>query len=395
MIRTRILFVALSILVLLPIAGGTLAFARAQDDGDASDSQYKYITVFLETLQLIRRNYVEETDMSALIEGALQGSTDALDPFSTYVPAEEVDHYRQSREIGDSRSGLVAAKERGITYVVGVAPESPAERAGIRFGDVISSVRGQTSRTLPLWKLQNMLASDPGDEIEIEILRQGQPEAKTIVLGAFETAKPGVVRERGVPVLSIPRLDETSVDAVRSLLQGLTASNEARLLIDLRGSGAAGASEIAFQFGELFVSGDVGKLMRRDAVVESYSAAIEPLWSGEIVVLIDRGTVGPAEILAGVLRDRGDAELVGERSFGYAGRQATITLGGGSGLFYTDAFYATPDGQLIDEGLTPDVSVAGRRPSDDEAEEAPDPILERGIDLLLGVADEPALPKAA
>jgi len=399
--RSRVVFLLVSLLVLLPVASGTLAFARAQDDtGD--DSQYKYITVFLETLRLIRSNYVEESDIETLMAGALQGTVDALDPFSTFVPAEELDRYQKSREIGDRKSGLVAAKERGITYVVGVAPGSPAAAAGFEFGDVISRVGDDSSRTLPLWHLQNVLAGDTGAEIDFEILRRGKAEEFKLKLGDYPAPAPGIERPDGVPLLRIPRLEQGAVVAVRSHLKKLASEDESELLVDLRGSGATGDTEVAFELGRLLAQGEMGRLMRRGEVVETFEGASEPVWKGKLVVLIDQATMGSAEVLAGLLRDTAGAELVGERSFGYAGRQALATLSGGSGLFYTDAFYATPGGAELNEGLTPDVAVAARNPfgfgeePEEEGDgEEKDPILERALQVLRGEVEADELPAAA
>jgi len=395
--RMRAAFLLLSLLVLFPIATGTLAFARAQDDV-GEDSQYKYITVFLETLRLIRSNYVEEADIESLMLGALQGTTDALDPFSTFVPAEEVERYRKSREIGDRRSGLVAAKERGITYVVGVAPDSPADAAGLRFGDVISRVAGESSRTLPLWRLQNLLAGNPGAELDLEILRRGKSEELKLVLGDYAPPKPGIERADGVPLIRLQSLDAQAVAAVRGELAELAAADETRLLLDLRGSGASSNTEFALDLGRMLVQGEVGRLLRRGEVVETFEGSSEPVWKGKLVVMIDQGTMGGAELLAGLLRESAGAELVGERTFGYAGRQAVATLTGGAGLFYTDAFYAPPEGEALNEGLTPDVAVAARQPfgfdGEEEAEDG-DPILDRALDVVRGEVAEEELPKAA
>ena len=296
--------------------------------------------------------------------------------------------------------GSSLRKSAGIIYVVGVAPGSPAATAGFEFGDVISRVGSESSRTLPLWHLQNVLAGEAGAEIEFEILRRGKPEEFTLRLDDYPAPTPDIALAEGVPLLRIPRLEQGTALAVRSYLKKLASEEESKLLVDLRGTGATGDTEVAFELGRLLAKGEIGRLMRRGEVVETYEGSSEPIWTGKLVVLIDQGTIGSAEVLAGLLRDAAGAELVGERSFGYAGRQALATLSGGSGLFYTDAFYATPEGAELNEGLTPDVSVArnpfgfGEEPDDDEEEES-DPILKRALEVVRGEVEPEELPKAA
>ncbi|MBW2278763.1 MAG: hypothetical protein JRF63_14825, partial [Deltaproteobacteria bacterium] len=125
--RSRLSFLLLSLLVMVPVVTGTL-LARSDSEGD--DSLFKYLSVFQDVLRMVRQAYVEEVSVETLMDGALDGATDALDPFSTFVPAESVEAYRGVMELGSTRSGLQVAKDRGIAYVVSVAAGSPAALAG-------------------------------------------------------------------------------------------------------------------------------------------------------------------------------------------------------------------------------------------------------------------------
>jgi carboxyl-terminal processing protease len=181
---------------------------------------------------------------------------------------------------------------------------------------------------------------------------------------------------------------------VRRLLAGLAASGESGLVLDLRGAlpvdGAAG-----YHLAELFVEGEMGRLENREGTLETFTASGPPLWRGELVVLVDRGTLGPAEVAAAVLHQLADARLVGEPTFGHAGRQSLVDLDGGGRLLLTDAFYTGPDGDLLDSRLEPDVTVrdASRRFGEQDVPLS-ELILRRGIDVLLD-ADEPAVQDVA
>jgi carboxyl-terminal processing protease len=171
---------------------------------------------------------------------------------------------------------------------------------------------------------------------------------------------------------------------------GTPATN--KLLIDLRGV-SSGDPEQAYEVAKLFVGGELGAMMRRKQEVRSFESTDTPLWQGRLVVLVDRGTAGAAEVFASVLRQRVGAELVGERTLGYAGHQATADLSTGSRLFFTDAFYTGPDKKPINESLKPDLLVSERNRTFLEKDvPMSDLILRRGVHHLL---DEPALPADA
>ena len=143
---------------------------------------------------------------------------------------------------------------------------------------------------------------------------------------------------------------------------------------------------------------DLDTLLHRDETVSTFTSDREPVWQGPIAVLTDRGTLGASEVLTAVLQQKADADLVGERTFGHAGRRAESRLSTGGRLVYTDAFYAGPDGERITEGLAPDVRVNRFLLESDiaeEGEEEKDVFLEKGIGVLLGEVEVPEEKEAA
>src|ERR1700712_4510251 len=139
--RSRIAFLVLSAALVLPILAGTLLRAAgAKEKSTEEDSFYKYLSVFSEVLGLVRQAYVDEPDTRALMSGALDGTTDALDPFSLYVPGDQLASYQQAQSVGRHYSGLALLKERGVAYVVAVEKGSPAAQANVRVGDIVSKI---------------------------------------------------------------------------------------------------------------------------------------------------------------------------------------------------------------------------------------------------------------
>ena len=392
--RSRFFFFLASSAVALPLLAGSLLSAASSKPSEG-DSLYKYLSVFTETLGLIDQAYVEETELDVLLASALDGATDALDPMSVYVPAEAVSRYESVRRVGTGRSGLLLLHDRGMIYAVAVQPGSPAEAAGVEPGDLISEIDGRATRKMPLWEARALLAGPAGTELDLELLRYSDTIETTLALRAFDPPRPTLAVEDGVPVLAIPGFDGDTPTQVERLLSDLPApeaAGEKRLLIDLRDA-AGGDVAAAYAVAGLLVGGELGSLKDRDETVERFAAEPAAPWSGRLVVLTDRSTLGAAEILATVLRQKADAELVGQRTFGYAGREKGVDLSTGARLFLTDAFYTGPDMEPLDEPLQPDLAVerrAGFLEGPDEDEETTDRVLERGIERLLAPPAEAA-----
>ncbi len=381
MTRGRALFALTSILLVVIIASGTFSSALAREQGE-EDSLYKSLSIFTEVLNLIRRTYVDETSVEHLFSGALGGATDALDSMSTYVPSESVESYERAREIGIAHSGISVVKERGFVYVLAVAPGSPGDAIGLARGDALNLIDGRRTRRMPLWEIQTLLAGEAGTQLQLEVVRRGQNRDETLTLALYEPKAASIELSEEIPVLAVSELREQTATEVESLLSGLVGEGSEALVLDLRGV-AGGENASAYAVAELFVEGKLGGLKRREELLETFSGERAPVWNGSLVVLIDRSSQGPAEILATVLEQAAGAELVGERTFGHAGRQSSFELSTGGQLFLTDAFYTGPDELPIQSGLEPGtlVSEASRNLS-----EAGVPLRElillRGLDRL-------------
>ena len=168
--RSRRRFLALSLLLLTPLMAGVLLNAAkpaAQEPG--GDDLYKYLAIFSETLNLVRQNYVESTDLGTLLAGAMEGSTDALDPYSIFLPGSVRREEETEVVPGARHAGLLVLKDRGVAYAAAVEAGSVAATAGIEAGDIVSRVGGRPTRQMPLWAINHELAvalkGDNEDEI--------------------------------------------------------------------------------------------------------------------------------------------------------------------------------------------------------------------------------------
>ncbi len=384
MTRNRLFFLFLSVLVVLPLIAGTLLAANGKEIDDG-DSFFKYLTVFTEVLTRVRENYVDPPDAEMLLAGALDGTTDALDPFSVYVPAEAVGSFLATRQVGTSHSGLFLLKEHGVLYVAGVAPGSPADTAGFELGDLVAEIGTELTRVMPLWRAQQILAGPAGTKADVKVIRLGEVMHLTLTLAPFTPAPPAASEARGISVIKLGGFDAATVPGMETALAAAARAGRDKLVLDLRGM-AGGDAEVAVGVAGLFAGGEIGSLQRRGSAIETFRGRDKSAWQGKVAVLTDRGTLGAAELLATVLRQRIGAQLVGERTFGYSGRQELAELSSGGRLLYTDAFYAGPDGKPLSESLVPDVRVDDFPFGEKGEGEGQDLTLERAFGLLTGEA---------
>jgi carboxyl-terminal processing protease len=390
MSRSRIVFFLVSSMLVLPMLADTLLRAADRAEKPDEDSFYKYLSVFTEVLGLVRQAYVDSPDMDVLMSGALDGTTDALDPFSLYVPPNQVETYLAARTVSRRQSGLILLKEHGIVYVVATEKGSPAELAGVKAGDIVAKVGDRTTRIMPLWEMQEALAAKPGTKVALELIRLGEAVPTTIELKAFDPPPVSLTEVEGVPLLRIPSFEKETALQVKTALEGAGSKTRQGLLIDLRGV-SSGEPEMAYQTAELFANGDLGALLRRDKELETFRGDAKPVWQGRIVVLVDRSTLGAGEVLASILRQKVKAELVGERTFGHAGRLGTADLSNGGKLLFTEAFFTGPDKAPLKDALKPDLLVDERSRTYLEKDvPMTELILRRGIHRLLGDEAETA-----
>lgn len=393
MSRSRIAFLIVSLCLVVPMIAATFVYAadRGKPD-DKGDSLFKYLGVFTDVLNLVRQTYVDEADTNALMASALAGTTEALDAFSQYVPAPAVSRYLAVQKVGSSRSGLHLIKSNGIVYVAALDAESPGEKAAVEIGDIVVEVSGKDAHRAPFWEIEEAFAGEPGTKIPVRLLRLGETKNVTLELADFSPPAPSLTRIEGLPVLRVPSFGERTAWAVRGVLAKEKTGD--RLIVDLRGI-AGGDPEAAYAVARLFTQGDLGALLGRKGQISAFTGSDAPVWKGNrLVVLVDRGTLGASELLATILAQKLQAEIVGERTFGYAGRLASADLSSGGRLVYTDAFYAGPDKKPLDAALEPDVQVDERsRTFEDKDTPLDDLILKQGLRRL--VAEPEAAKKAA
>ena len=377
--RSRLLFVVGSVAALLSLR------AVSGNDAAGRDPASKALSIFSDVLSLTRSNYVESVESRTLLEGAYDGMSDALDPFSFYVPASERAAYRAGQASGAVGPGIVVARRGGFPYVIGALPGSPAEKAGVHPGDLIDTIDGKNVRTAPLWKIRSALDGPEGTSVALIIFRAGDENRVSLRIPRERWEPPPVtVRwDRDVGIIRLPAITPATAAQLREAIGEAGKRSVSKLIVDVRGAIGGDVDNAAAAAGPFVGKGSIARVVSRKVVVAPVDAAGEKVWTGQTIVLIDDSTAGAAEVFAAALHDRAPATTVGEATVGMAVVQRQVPTASGGTLWMTVGRYVSPAGTpLGGKGLSPDERVlvlpgegAGEKDKDR------DPILERGLEI--------------
>jgi carboxyl-terminal processing protease len=359
------------------------------------DSTYSQLSIFNEVVRLVMEAYVDRVDLDRAMSGARLGMTDALDGDSAYLEPEEFRRVQeQPARDSDADVGLLVSRRFSFLIVVSTRAGSPAEKAGVKPGDVIKTIDARHTRSIPAAVGQRMLRGAPGSLVKLTLLRQAAEEPVEVSL-ARERPQPQPTRGRmlqaGIGYVKVPEVEARTVEEVRSELETLRRAGAHSLVLDLRSNGFGPLDE-GPRLAELFMKGGVvAKLSGTRVAEEVFSAdPRRTAWSGPLAVIVDTGTVGAAEIAAAALQEAERATLVGTRTFGRAPQQKTVALPEG-GLVITVARYTTAKGTAIHtRGVEPEVKVQIPDEDEDAAGQAPDRFLEKALETLQAEAKKAA-----
>ena len=358
------------------------------------DTTYGQLAVFNEVIRLVIDAYVDPVNVERAMAGADLGLTDALDGDSAYLDDEEFRLFQQPHRDADADVGVVLTRRFTFLMVVAPRPGSPAERAGVKPGDILKTIDGRHTRPMAVPTGERLLRGAPGSVVKLTLLRPGSdPLDVSVVRERLSPALPkGRMLEDGVGYLKVPEFLSKTGEEVRSEVEALKRSGARRLVVDVRGA-AYGIPGEGVKVAELFLKGGVVTRLSGQRVSEQILNAdpARSSWDQPMALLVDSGTAGPAEIVAAALKDAGRSPIIGERTFGRAPSQRAIPLAEG-GLLLTVAKYVSPKGTAIHgHGVEPTVAV--EPPSSQAAEEgksSADPILDKALEVLKAEAKKAA-----
>ncbi|MYC83733.1 MAG: S41 family peptidase [Acidobacteria bacterium] len=395
--RNKFLVILVStVLVFYSVVGGLLG-------RDGGGEGYAPLSIFIEVLGKIQGVYVEDPNLSKVMHGALLGLLESLDPYSTYLTAEEYSRYRKTGTSGDGDIGLDLSKERSLGYIWVIHPieGSAAAESGVKPGDIIESIDGVTTRNIGLVQAGYLLSGDVGSKVELKIRRLGRSEP-VLMSVPRERNQPPSVRGRllkdDIGYLRIPRFVEGVSAATREKLKSLEAQGARKLVLDLRDCGGE-AFEEGVGVANLFLDHGViayseGQQSPRKEFVADPGKLASRL---PLAVLQNRGSASAAEIVSVAIKENRRGDIVGVRSFGKASAQKLFALPGGAAVLLSVHKYYSQSGQVIQaRGVAPDHEVAGAsvHPAPEKASGGPDSGPEEDLQLkkAIEILNSPAVP---
>ncbi|HEU4412175.1 MAG TPA: S41 family peptidase [Polyangiaceae bacterium] len=346
-------------------AGGALSaqFARA-DAGDPSP--FAMVAQLARVLVLVENGYVDPVDRERLVQGAIKGMVAELDPHSTYFPPPDNALFRDETEGKFGGVGLEVELRDGQPFVVVPIEGSPAAKAGIKPGDRIVAIDGESTRGQPLDKLIKKMRGDPGSRVEISVQSESDDAPRRVSLVRDAIRVKSVVGKRlshdigYVRVKQFQRETHTQFLEALGQLRGASPRPLAGLVLDLRNNPGGLVDEASAIADELLDGGLVFTTRQRGQIIDEVRARGGGAYvEGPLVVLVNEYSASASELLAGALQDNKRARVVGATTFGKGSVQTILDLPGGAGLKLTTMRYYTPSGRGIQAlGIVPDVAAA-------------------------------------
>ena len=351
---------------------------------------YQKLDVFGDVFDIIKKNYVEDVNDKEVIEYAINGMLQSLDPHSGYMNTEIYVEMQEETRGEFGGLGIEVTMENGYVKVISPIDDTPAAKAGIRPGDYITHIDDTGVLGLSLQDAVEMLRGPVGSNIIITIVRIGEEDPIDVeIKRAIITVRAvRFNREGDVGYIRLISFSEQADKGIKNAVQSLTneigESNLVGFIIDLRSNPGGLLDQSAKVTDNFLDTGEIVSIKGRNKKdISRFSASRGDITDGKpIIVLINQGSASASEIVAGALQDHKRAIILGEQSYGKGSVQTIFPLKDSSAIKMTTALYFTPSGDSIHEiGITPDIEVEFIY-EDENQEEAKDNQLEYALNLL-------------
>jgi len=379
-LKTRLLVLLISTPLVLFVGVGALLGATPA----GAQQGFADLRLFGQVVNLILSSYVEPVDVDKVMDGAMRGLADGLDPSSAYLLPDEISAIEAGTPLPPAGIGVIVTRQVWLR-IVGVEDGSPAARAGLRTGDYIRMIDDKPAREMSAITGTRLLRGVPGSSVTLLILRSSTADPHEVTLVRATPSGEAVTSKRlpgSETYIRVARFAHDAPAAIKKIAD--SAQGSSGLIIDLRGT-ADGAAADGIAAARLFVkSGTITTLAGRgDAKTVTMAGPGDGAITAPVVLLVSNGTANAAEIFAAALQGNARASLVGEPTAGIAGVQRLVKLPDNRAFWMTTQRYLAPDGTPIQErGLRPNVGVEQPVVAFDEAPPTTDDTLAKAVEQL-------------
>jgi carboxyl-terminal processing protease len=397
--RLRIIIV----FVLVFLVGVSVGKGMEKVLAASSTGTYKSLEQFIDVLNLIKENYVDEVDTNTLITNAIRGMVSGLDPHSAFFTPDEYKEFQVETTGSFGGLGIELGIIDNYPGIISPIEDTPAWRIGLKAGDKIVAIEGKPTNGMTLMDAVKKLRGKPGTQVTISIMREGftKPRDYTITRENINIKSVKYeVLDGNIAYIRIVQFQERTSADLRAALDAIvkkTNGNIKGIILDLRND-PGGLLSKSVEVADDFIDDGIivytkGRVSGSDI---TFTAKKEGTLPDDIpmVVLVNGGSASASEIVAGALKDHKRAILVGEKTYGKGSVQTIMPLPDGSGLKITTAKYFTPNGISIqDKGIIPDIVVENPEPAEGtnggevtgngEKKVLPDPQLDKAKEVIL------------
>ena len=341
-------------------------------------------------IEEIRNNYADEVTREKLEEGAINGMLAFLDDHSMYINQSDFEAFNNSTRGCFLGIGVEIKQVKDGIEIVAIIDESPASSAGLRIGDIITSIDGKEVNTLSMKDIISKLSSDSALKIKIAGTRSKNErfdiELKKSVI-QIKSVKLSFIED--IAVIRINHFNENTVVEVTSAIKKILKKEPKAVIVDVRNN-PGGILDQAISVCDLFLDhGRIVEFQSRNSDESKivYSDDIDLLNGLPMAVVIDSHTASGAELFAAALGENKRAIIIGEKSFGKGSLQTIIPIPGRGAIKLTTAYFISPNGNKINQnGVTPDIEIQTDKMQEVSQEDNIDPVIQRSIDLLHGIS---------
>ncbi|HWX54591.1 MAG TPA: S41 family peptidase [Verrucomicrobiae bacterium] len=357
--KIQVLLLTTSIL----IVGFVLVGGLGVHASSSNEESYTHLQVYSEVLYHVRAEYVEEPNMSLVTSGALHGMLESLDANSSYLSPAEYKAFKENKSTGKANIGATVSKRFGYAAVVSVIPGGPADKAGIGSGDILEAIDTQSTHDMSLAAIKNRLTGDAGSHLDVSVIRARRVEPQKVTLVREETKPPAVQGQMladNIGYVKTTVLTPGRASEIENKIKDLQKAGAKKLVLDLRNT-SAGDEEEGVAAANLFLDhGLIAYVQGQKYAKITYNADPQKkITDLPLVVLVNHGTAGAAEIVAAAILDNKRGDVLGDKTFGDGSVQKLLDVPDGSALILSIAKYYTPGGKVIqDTGITPNIVVA-------------------------------------